>query len=489
MYKTQPRFFFQNLFLAGVALISFSCCSRGSTSETGGSTPSTEVPSASTGSAQVWLTTSNGSAKLQKQPDLNFSNASNAFQNIEVDESQVYQNIDGFGYTLTGGSVQVINQLSAPKQQALLQELFGNGENSIGISNIRLSIGASDLNSEVFSYDDMPAGETDVNLTNFSLAKDQTVIEMLKKILLINPNIRFMAAPWSPPVWMKDNGSSIGGSLKPEYYDTYAKYFVKYINAMKAEGITIHSITPQNEPLHPGNNPSLYMTAEQQRDFIKNNLGPAFRAANIATKIIVYDHNCDNIVYATTILSDPAAAAFVDGSAFHLYNGSISALSSLHNSFPTKNIYFTEQYTASTSDFGGDLLWHIKNVIIGSMRNWSKNAMEWNLANDPDFNPHTPGGCTTCKGAITVNPNDTFDRNVAYYIIGHASKFVPYNASRISSTQAGNISTVAFGTPDKIVVLVLNEGSNNENFNIKYKGNWAPASLSAKSVATYVFKK
>lgn len=115
--------------------------------------------------------------------------------------------------------------------------------------------------------------------------------------------------------------------------------------------------------------------------------------------------------------------------------------------------------------------------------------MEWNLANDPDFNPHTPGGCTTCKGAITVNPNDTFDRNVAYYIIGHASKFVPYNASRISSTQAGNISTVAFGTPDKIVLLVLNEGSNNENFNIKYKGNWAPASLSAKSVATYVFKK
>ena len=489
MYKLPLISLFKNLFLAGVASISFSCCSRGSVTDSVIDPPPTNPPAASYGTALFWLTTADGSVKLQKQADLSFTNPTNSFQNVEVDAAQTYQHIDGFGYTLTGGSVEVINKLSAAKRDILLQELFGKGENSIGISNIRLSIGASDLNSEVFSYDDMPVGETDVNLANFSLSKDQALIDMLKKILLINPNIQFIASPWSPPVWMKDNGSSIGGSLKPEYYGVYGKYFVKYINAMKAEGITIHGITPQNEPLHAGNNPSLYMSAEQQRDFIKNNLGPEFQRANISTKIIIYDHNCDNIAYATTILSDPAAAAFVDGSAFHLYAGNISALSSLHNSFPTKNIYFTEQYTPSNGDFGGDLMWHIKNVIIGSMRNWSKNAMEWNIANDANFSPHTPGGCTTCKGAITVNSNDTYDKNVAYYIIGQISKFVPYNAVRISSTQAGNISTVAFSTPDKIVLLVLNEGNNNENFNIKYKENTAPAILAAKSVATYVFNK
>ncbi len=154
---------------------------------------------------------------------------------------------------------------------------------------------------------------------------------------------------------------------------------------MKAEGITIDAITPQNEPLNPGNNPSLLMTAEQQRDFIKNNLGPAFQAANITTKIIVYDHNCDKPDYPLTILNDPAAKAFVDGSAFHLYAGDISALSTVHSAHPDKHVYFTEQCTSSTGGFEGDLKWHVKNVIIGSMRNWSRNALEWNLANDPAF--------------------------------------------------------------------------------------------------------
>ncbi len=481
---------FKSIIISSAAAVSLIFCSGNSTGGDSGSEPTPNPPSTNYGTLNVWLTKSDGTTKLQKQADINFNNPANLYSSIDVDAAQAYQGIDGFGYTLTGGSVQVINQLSASKKDALLQELFGNGENAIGVNYIRLSIGASDLNSDVFSYDDMPAGQTDVNLENFSLSKDQALIDMLKKILSINPSIQIIATPWSPPVWMKDNGSSIGGSLKPEYYGVYAQYFIKYIQAMKAQGITVHAITPQNEPLHPGNNPSMYMTAEQQRDFIKNNLGPAFQASGITTKIVVYDHNADNIAYATTILSDPAAAAFVDGSAFHLYAGNISALGSLRGAFPSKNIYFTEQYTASTGDFSGDLIWHMKNVIIGATRNWSRNALEWNLANDANFNPHTNGGCTTCKGAITINSNDTFERNVAYYIVGHASKFVPYNSTRISSTQTSNLSSVAFSTPgNKIALIILNEGSSNENFNIKYKGNWAAATLSAKSVATYIFDK
>ena len=190
-----------------------------------------------------------------------------------------------------------------------------------------------------------------------------------------------------------------------------------------------------------------------------------------------------------TILGDRIASPFVDGSAFHLYAGNINALSTIHNAFPNKNLYFTEQFTSSTGEFKGDLKWHLKNVIIGSMRNWSKNALEWNLANDGSFAPHTQGGCTTCKGALTVNSSDSFNRNVAYYIIAHASKFVPVGSVRISSNISGNLQNVAFVTPaGKKVLIVENDGDTSEIFNIKFNGKWVTTSLDGGSVGTYTWK-
>ncbi|MDF2186841.1 glycoside hydrolase family 30 beta sandwich domain-containing protein [Paraflavitalea sp. CAU 1676] len=453
----------------------------------GGSTPQPNPPAGNPDVA-AWITTGDQQALLQKQTVvLTFGTNANAFTNIDVDSTQQFQTIDGFGYTLTSGSAYVINRLSATDKSNLLKELFGNQENSISISYLRLSIGASDLSASVYSYDDMPAGQTDPTLAQFSLSPDKTeLIPLLKEIVAINPAIKFLATPWSPPVWMKDNGLSVGGSLKPEYYEVYAKYFVKYIQAMKAEGITIDAITPQNEPLHPGNNPSLYMTAEQQAAFIKNNLGPAFQTASLATKIIVYDHNCNRPDYPLAILNDAAAKAFVNGSAFHLYEGDINTLSQVHNAHPDKHVYFTEQYTASNGNFGGDLKWHLKNVIVGATRNWSRVALEWNLANDASYGPHTPGGCTTCKGALTIGGSIT--RNVAYYIVAHASKLVPAGSVRIASNIAGNLQNVAFLTPaGKKVLIVSNDGNSPETFNIRYKGKWVSHSLAAGSVGTYVW--
>ncbi|QBA23588.1 glucosylceramidase [Chryseobacterium indologenes] len=459
--------------LSGVALFSFSC---------------TSVASNKGNEVQYWLTKGDESVKLQQQTSVKFANTTNSFQNIEIDDTQKFQYIDGFGYTLTGGSVEVINRLSPSRRKALLNELFGNDKNSISISYLRLSIGASDLDGEVFSYDDLPEGQSDPSLSKFSLAKDKALIGMLKEILAINPSIKIIAAPWSPPVWMKDNGKSKGGSLKPEFYGTYAQYFVKYIQGMKKEGITIDAVTPQNEPLHPGNNPSLYMPSEQQRDFIKSHLGPVFKTNGITTKIVVYDHNCNKPEYAIDILKDSEAGKYIDGSAFHLYEGDISALSTVHNAFPDKNLYFTEQWTGSKGTFTEDLNWHTKNVIIGSMRNWSKIALEWNLANDPKFAPHTDGGCTECKGAITVSDSENFTRNVSYYIIAHASKFIPAGSQRIASTQTDKLSTAAFKTQfGKIVLIVQNDNQADENFNIKFAGKTAAVTISGRSTATYIF--
>lgn len=472
--------------IAGFAIISVSCCSRNAEEN---KKPDPPVPPVVKNEVDVWITKGDESVKLQKQTTpVAFTVSTNVYQNIDIDVSQTYQTVDGFGYTLTGGSAEVINTLSASKKQELLQDLFGSGENSIAVSYLRISIGASDLNSSVFSYNDLEPGQTDINLTKFSLEKDRGVINLLKEILAINPKIKILGSPWSAPVWMKTNGSTIGGSLKPEYYGVYAQYFVKYIQAMKNEGITVDAITIQNEPLHGGNNPSMVMTAEEQATFVKQSLGPAFKNAGINTKIIVYDHNCDRPDYPIAVLSDKDASPYIDGAAFHLYGGDISALSSVRNTFPTKNVYFTEQWTASNGNFGGDLKWHTKNVVIGSMRNWSKNALEWNLANDPQFKPYTSGGCTMCKGAITVNSTENYAKNVSYYIIAHASKFVPQNSVRIASTQPGNLATVAFKREDgKVVLIVENDGNNAESFNIRINGKIATLSLDAGAVGTYIF--
>jgi glucosylceramidase len=464
----------------------YSSCSKKTTDNNTGTNP---PPGPGTNDMSAWVTYGDQSVLLQKQSGtLSFNTISNTNPIIEVDSTQTFQTIDGFGFTLTGGSAFVINQMNTAVKSSLLNELFGSDASSIGVSYLRLSIGASDLNATVFSYDDMPAGQTDTTLDHFSLGPDTTdLIPILKQILAINPNIKIIAAPWSAPVWMKDNGSTVGGSLLPAYYNAYAKYFVKYIQQMKAQGISIDAVTPQNEPLNPGNNPSLYMVATDQASFIKNSLGPAFQSAGITTKIVVYDHNCDDPGYATTVLSDAAANAFVDGSAFHLYAGNISALSQVHNAFPAKNLYFTEQYTANNSTFAGDFQWHMTNVIIGSMLNWSRTALEWNLANDASFGPHTPGGCTTCKGALTIT-GSTVTRNVGYYIVAQASKFVPAGSVRISSTQIANFQNVAFQTPGgKKVLIVINNNITQAPFNIKYKGKWITVSLPVGSAGTYIW--
>jgi glucosylceramidase len=450
--------------------------------------PTPPPPPAGTTDVDFWLTKGDQSVLLQKQSlPLLFGTNTNRYNTIIVDSTQVFQSLDGFGYTLTSGSCDVINGLAATVKADLLKELFGKDSNSIAVSYLRVSIGASDLSASVYSYDDMPAGQTDPTLQNFSLAPDQNnVIPLLKQILAINPAIKILGTPWSPPVWMKDPETSVGGSLRPEYYQVYANYLVKYIQAMKTQGITIDAITPQNEPLNPNNNPSMYMTAAQQAAFIKNNLGPALQTAGLSTKIILYDHNCDHPEYPISVLDDAAARPYIDGSAFHLYAGNISALTTVHNAYPSRHVYFTEQYTGSTGNFGGDLKWHLKNVVIGATRNWSRNVLEWNLANDPNFGPHTQGGCTNCKGALTIGTGIT--RNVAYYIVAHASKFIPAGSVRIGSNITGSLQNAAFKTPEgKKVLIVENDGASSQTFNIQFNGKWITTTLGGGDVATYVW--
>src|SRR5215210_6402811 len=443
----------------------------------------------------VWMTTGNKSALLAKQPTLTFATTTNGNPTITVDDAVTYQTMDGFGYTLTGGSAFVIGRMPATARDALLRELFTRNSTSLGVSYLRLSIGASDLSAAPFTYDEVPTGQTDPTLASFTIGAERAdLIPVLKQILAINPGIPLLATPWTAPRWMKDNGSYVGGSLLPANYPAYAQYFVKYLQAMKAEGITISAIAVQNEPLNPNNNPSMSMTAAEQATFIKSHLGPALQAAGLATKIFLYDHNADHPEYPLAILNDPAAKAFVDGSAFHLYGGAIEALTTVHDAHPDRNLYFTEQYTASNGSFSGDLRWHVRNLVVGGPRNWSRTVLEWNLANDESFGPHTIGGCSTCLGGVTINSSTAaVTRNVAYYIIGHASRFVDAGSVRVASTVTGGsrqtaLVHVAFRTPTgRHVLVAMNDGKTTQTFNIAFAGRRVAHSLGVGSVATYVW--
>ena len=407
---------------------------------------------------------------------------------VEVNDQKTLQTMDGFGFALTGGSAALIDALPTNQKNTLLKEIFGNGPDGLGLSYIRISMGASDLDATVFSYCDLPKGETDAELKHFNLSQDTLhLIPIIQAALKINPKLRIMASPWSPPIWMKSNGFSMGGHLLKQYYDSYALYFSKYIKAMKTNGINIHSLTMQNEPEHGGNNPSLLMDAEEQKVFLRDHLGPLLAKEQIKTEVILFDHNADHPNYPISILDDPKAKAYATGSAFHLYLGNESALSKVHDAHPDKKLYFTEQWTGAKGSFDGDLFWHTEHIVIGTINNWSSAVIEWNLAANAQYEPHTPGGCTECKGALTIQ-GDEITRNVSYYIIGHVSKFVPAGSKRIESkTSSDLIKTSSFILPNgKKATIILNAGSSN-NVALKNKQQTYSITLPAGSVSTIVW--
>lgn len=435
---------------------------------------------------------------------------------IVIDPHQHYQRIDGFGFALTGGSAEHLVKMSPAARAALLRELF-DPEQGIGISCIRLTLGASDLNSFVFSYDDLPAGQEDFSLNRFSLAQDlRDVVPVMREILAINPHIQILSSPWSAPAWMKTNGDVRGGQLREECYGVYADYFVRYVEAMRDQGIDIDAVTVQNEPLNSRNTPSMYWFAGQQAAFVRDHLGPKFREAGLPTAIVVFDHNCDRPDYALAVYNDPEAAQYVSGAAFHHYRGDLSAMSYVHEARPDKAVYFTEQMTTERPGQPQIAIAPaVERLLVGITRNWSRNVVLWNLAADPLNDPHTDnGGCSMCQGAVTID-RDAVARNLAYYVIAHASKFVRPGSVRIASTAPCDRSVsicedeqrpgvfrtnvaersavapnVAFRTPDgRIVLIVANDSWSRRTVRIQYEGRFAHLDVEPGSAATFVWNE
>jgi glucosylceramidase len=411
---------------------------------------------------------------------------------IFVDDAKQFQTIDGFGASITDSSAWLLrNKLSDSQFQKIMEMLFDR-EKGIGLSLLRQPMGSSDFALEDYTYDDMPPGQSDPELRQFSIEKDQRyIIPVLRAALAINPRIKILATPWSPPAWMKSNDSLVLGTLRPENYDSMARYFVKFVKAYEQAGVPIFGLTMQNEPLNSeADYPSLLISSSEQTAFLGSALGPAFHAAGLRTKIFIFDHNWDLTRYPIEVLSDAKAAAYASGIAIHCYGGNAAAQSELHERFPNLPIWLTECSGGSWQR--GNLLDEQVRLIIDSTRNWSRSVILWNLALDQNHEPHL-GGCKNCRGVITVKVDDAAAEaipTVDFTALAHVSKFVRPGARRIESNTFGHgsLEDVAFRNPDgSLVLLVLNSGSKPVTFNVGWKAKYAVYTLPGNSAATFAW--
>ena len=440
--------------------------------------------------AQAWVTTADQARLLTRQPDVVIRFGADASPVvIDVDERSSYQEMIGFGAAMTDASAYLIQHKLGAQRDAILRELFGR-DPGIGLSFLRVPMGASDFSTHDYSYDDMPAGQTDSTLARFSLAEDRAdKFPALKAALAINPQLKLVASPWSLPGWMKTTGSLIKGTMRPEFYGSFAEYFRKFVEGYGTEGVPIFAVTMQNEPAYePDNYPGMRLDPPVRAELIGKHVGPLFARTGIQALILDWDHNWDLPSSPLAVLADSAARRYVNAVAWHCYAGDVNVQDSVHAAYPTKDVYFTECSGGGWAPVWADnLKFLMGKLIIGSTRGWARGVALWNLALDENGGPHL-GGCGNCRGVITINSvTGSVTRNVEYYALAHASQFVRPGAHRIASTtNVGGVESVAFKNADdgSKVLIVLNTAPAEVSFAVHSAGKSFVYALPAGAVVT-----
>ena len=432
---------------------------------------------------RVVFSSQNGTYKLTDREPLRLGPITQSNKPVlEIDLSKKGQTILGLGASFDHATCENLSKLTQERREEVLEKLF-HPEKGIGMNLMRVCIGTSDFVGEpYYTYNDLPEGKTDPEITQFSIEKDRVyVIPAIKTALKINPKLVLFGSPWSPPAWMKTSGKLGTGSVKPEFYPAFAKYLVKFIQAYEAEGIPIHAITIQNEPqMVHAKYPTTLWKAEEQRDFIRDHLGPLFQQKKITTRIWCWDHNWNLIDFPRTILSDPKAAAFVEGTAFHLYEGKVDAQSILKGEFLEKNIYFTEGSVFRTS--GAVTLTQI-------LRHWSRSYNAWVIMLDENRKPNR-GPHSASATSVELLKDGSVRYNFDYYAYGQFMKFIQRDAVRVESTlpETRNFSNVVFINPNQQVVMVVaNANREAQNFSVKCGGKMFSTEIPASTVGTYLW--
>ncbi|MEU4666619.1 ricin-type beta-trefoil lectin domain protein [Amycolatopsis sp. NPDC023774] len=465
------------------------------------STLAVPVAQAANETVNVWLTTTDDSRGvnvtrgLQQQAPVSFSaGTGSGQQTINVNENTTYQQFEGGGASFTDTAAWLMNSsgaLSASTRSSVMQKLF-DPNNGIGLSFLRNPIGASDLARFSYTFDDMPAGQTDPNLTHFSIAHDQAdVLPLTQQAKQLNPQMKIMASPWSAPPWMKDNDSYKLGWVESQYYNAYAQYFVKYLQAYRSAGVPIDYLSVSNEPTCCNGYPSTNWNGSGLAFFTKNNLLPALHTAGLPTKVLALDWNWDQYqAYAAPTMDDAAIRDDPNfgGMAWHGYGGNVAQQTTVHNQYPNVNAYSTEHSggTWIANQQAEDM-----NNIIDYTRNWSRSVTKWSLAVDQNMGPHN-GGCGTCTGLITVHNGDSrsgqVDYTVEYYTMGHLTKFVKPGAVRIDSNDGSAVRNVAWKNPDGSKALIAyNSGTSNQSVRVNWGGQSFTYALPGHTSATFTW--
>jgi O-glycosyl hydrolase len=460
----------------------------------------TSAPSpASADGIRWWLSSADMKSRLAEQPDIEWRSAPAAGRNvIQINADAAFQQMLGLGSSLEPATCSNLWRMSEGDRERTLERLLSPAT-GIGMNLMRLCVGTPDFTGDPwYSYNDLPPGETDPELKHFSIEKDRAyILPVLKLARQKNPNLLFFASPWSPPGWMKSTGTMIGGHLLPQWYSAYAEYFVRFIQAYEAEGIPIYAVTIQNEPgvdRAKEKNPkwfypSCHWTGEQERDFIRDHLGPALRRAGLQSKIWCYDHNYNvktrgddpGIAYPRTILRDAQAAQFVGGVAFHGYAGGPEGMSEFHREFPQVPLYFTE---GSVFGLRGGV------ELIEKLRNRASGYNAWVTILDDNGKPNN-GPFDASRTLITLNPatrkpTEHFD----FFLYGHFMKFIQRGAVRVDSNSPRSVPNVAFRNPDgNLVLIVANAGGSEQKFALATAGRSVSTTLPARSVGTYLWRQ
>jgi len=437
----------------------------------------------------VWLTTGDQQKLLSREADIAFSRADTAgLPTISVNDSATYQEMVGFGAAITDASASLINGLPPERRDSLLHELF-DGDAGIGLSFTRLTIGASDFSPSHYTFDDMPPGQRDSSLLRFSIEPDRAHrLPMVRRALAINPELKVMASPWSAPAWMKTSDKLIGGTLRPDAFEPFAEYLARYVDAYRVAGVPIFALTVQNEPHYePADYPGMRLEPAARARFIGEYLGPRLARVGSRTVILDWDHNWDQPQSPLAVLGDSAARRYVAGVAWHCYGGDVAAQTAVHDSFPSVDTYFTECSGGDWApSFADNLVWNVRTLIIGATRNWARGVLLWNLALDESHGPHK-GGCGNCRGVVTIDSRSgAVTRNVEYYALAHASRFVRPGARRIgSSSGVAGLESVAFRNTDgSRVLIVVNTAAAEPRFAVRWARKTLVYALPAGAVAT-----
>ncbi len=487
--------------LCGLTLFATACGDDNTPSNP--NTDNTDQPVWVDGDVRVLTTTNNRSKDLTPSA-ISFSTKDNMSpRSIYLNKSVTYQEIDGFGAAITGATAYNLLKMDAADRTKFLTETFSTTD-GYGMSYVRVCIGCSDFSLSEYTCCDKEGIE------NFALTDEENkyVIPVLKEILAINPDVKILASPWTAPRWMKVNNLSslqpynswTSGQLNPSYYQDYATYFVKWIQAFQQNGINIYAVTLQNEPLNRGNSASMYMGWEEQRDFIKQAVGPKFKAAGITAKIYCFDHNYDydNIAsqksYPTNIYADSEASSYIAGAAYHNYGGSRDELNKVHTAYPAKELVFTESTAGDWND-GANLSTHLvsdmEEICLGTVNNWCRGAIVWNLMLDANRGPNRPGGCTNGFGAVDIDSSyKTITRNSFYYNTCHMSAVVKPGSKRIGTTgyTVNGLTYAAFINPDGSYAFVAcNSSSEDRSITLDDGTHHFSGSVPANGIASFIW--